>query len=104
MAKTNEHDKANEKPDLKPEEKKPAAEFSVTATAERVAPTPAAESSEKDKAKAQSEIGTLQKKYDELAEQTRLAAGDPAKQGPLKAQKGEVTRQIDALKRKHGIE
>lgn len=109
---TNEHDKANSKPPMAPArrapgedgDKKPAPEFSVTAVAERLPEAKEPDPSlPQDRKAAEAEVGKLHKQYDDLAEQTRLAAGDPVKQNGLKAQKGEVTRRIDAIKRQHDL-
>jgi hypothetical protein len=114
MPPTNEQDKANQKPAVAAPAPAPAEqpaqppegaapEFSTTASAERVtAPQPAV--AEKDRAAAQQQVDDLTKQRDALAEETRLAAGDASKQGGLLARKGNLTRQIDALKRANGID
>ena len=112
----NEHDKANEKPAPAATPPAPA----PTRAAAAPAPTPAAPApqlpssttavaeelpaarptpSEQDRKAAEARLAPMVAEYESLAEQTRLARGDPAKLNPLLARKGEVTRQIDALKR-----
>jgi len=103
MAERNEHDRANEKPEVKPKttEKPVGIESSTTAFAERV-PEPVIPKTDKDRKAGQAKVATLQKEYDELLEQVRDEV-DPAKKHQLVQRKGNVTRKIDAAKREAGL-
>lgn len=52
---------------------------------------------------AQEQIAVLQAEYDTVAAQTKAAKSDPVTLKPLLARKGAITREIDALKRAHGL-
>lgn len=82
--------------------KQPAAS-STTSLAEQL-PEPTTQPSEQVQKEVAGKLKPLQVEYGDLAEKTRQAKGDPAKLAPLLARKGEVTREIDRLKRVGGIE
>lgn len=76
-----------------------APQFSITAVAEELPPArPSREDREADQKAATAKVAPLQKEYDGLLEQIKTTV-DPLARAQLVNRKGNVTREMDAIKR-----